>query len=106
VIEIIHQYDPNHTEPELRPADAEQAQDRLTEGNRQLARFWNLPYDPEVLRRDVFPFDPSIMGIAEEAGEIPSQAFCGNFVLLRRTRAHRTHLSPNPQRSVCCKARW
>jgi carbonic anhydrase len=71
MIEIIHQYDPNRTEQELRPADAEQAQDRLTEGNRQLARFWNLPYDPEVLRRDVIPFDPSIMGIAEEVGEAP-----------------------------------
>jgi carbonic anhydrase len=71
MIEIIHQYDPNRKEQELRPADAEQAQDRLTEGNRQLARFWNLPYDPEVLRRDVIPFDPSIMGIAEEVGEAP-----------------------------------
>jgi carbonic anhydrase len=71
MIEIIYQYDPNLKQREPRPTDAEQAQARLTEGNRQMARFWSLSYDPDVLHREVIPFDPGMWGIEQTAAEAP-----------------------------------
>lgn len=73
MIEIIHRYDPEATDPKRRPANAEQAQARLTEGNRQLAQFWNGIHDSREPHRTVIPFDLAGFGIRHGSDGHPQQ---------------------------------
>ena len=67
MIEIVHQHEPTAGQPP-RPANAEQAQARLVQGNEELAQFWNQSFDRERSYREVIPFDPGMSAMASIEG--------------------------------------
>ena len=74
MFEIIYRYDPNKTDRQERPADADQARERLVSGNMQSVNMRAAGGDPNAKVQDVIPLDGHLLGVTEEGGiSTPSQ---------------------------------
>ena len=70
MLEIVFRYDPERTDPQERPANADQALAALARGNEQFARLWGREGDPSP---EVIPFDGRLWGLGGQPGELPKQ---------------------------------
>lgn len=73
IVEIAYRYDGTGDPARARPADAEEALERLTEGSRSIAAvIAEAQHNDGVARREIH-LDPRDLGIAGEAGSRPPQ---------------------------------